>query len=770
MVHTGPAIDPWVLIEPAFRVETNRHVEGLMALGNGVLQQRAAPEEGLSDAPQDIEYVRVPPALATTPPPQPPSCVGTYLAGVCGSHPICGEEWINLPAPHGLVIYSAGERLDMARSRITEYRRGLHLRTGRLVREFVWHTRNGSQVAVRFERLVSARRRHVMALRCTWRHLTGPPVELRFLGPLDGDVRTGGYDYFDAIDITGEHEPVTLAVRSKSGLDVGSAALLTSNRGIGWTVEVQPRWVACCATATLDPGTTLTVDKFAAVTSSRHVRGSPVDHARKLVWDAAAAGFERVAAESDAVWAERWDRCDVQIDGDPESQLALRVCLYHLLRVAGDGEVAGGLEAGAGAGGVGAGRTTTDADLFALPVFLHTRPDVAARLARVRVAGLDAARRLARRDGYAGARYLRRGTPSGAEPPGADATADHAVHATAEVAYTLFHAHLGRPQDKALLRDVAEVLTEIARYAAQRVTEDPARDPVELLMVSGPDEYAPLQRNHAYTNRLVAFALAAAALAHRKLEQTAPEDAAALRERLALHDAEPGRWLDLAQRLRLPYDEARRLVLPSDDFFDREPLDLERWWPDRSQPLSTVVSRERLRRSRVIQQADVLRLIALFPHEFDAEQTRIAYQTYEPLTSHDGPLSCPLHAIVAAALGRADDAVCFWQRACDLVLHPTDAAADERTALAGACWQAVVLGFGGARTRAQSHVLHIDPHLPPNWSSLRFPWVWEGQALTVHVERDAVSIAHRGDRPLTALILGRIEHLEPGTSRVFRRE
>ncbi|MEW6198963.1 MAG: glycosyl hydrolase family 65 protein [Planctomycetota bacterium] len=767
MANTDPALDPWVLGESAFRADTNRRVEGLMALGNGVLHQRAAPEEGLSDAPQDIEYLRVPPVLVTAPPPAPPSCVGTYLAGVCGSHPICGEEWINLPALHGLMIYSAGERLDMTRSRLTAYRRRLHLRTGRLVREFVWHTPSGSQVGVRFERLVSARRRHVMALRGTWRHLTGPPVELRFLGPLDGDVRTGGYDHFDTIDITGEHEPVTLAVRTKSGLDVGSAALLTSDRGIAWTVEVQPRWVACCATATLDPGTTLTVDKFAAVTSSRHVRGSPVDHARKLVWDAAAAGFERVAAESDAVWTERWDRCDVQIDGDPESQLALRVCLYHLLRVTGDGEVGGGLDAGAG--GAGAGRTTADADLFALPVFLHTRPDVAARLARVRVAGLEAARRLARRDGYAGARYLRRGTPSGVEPPGADAAADYAVHATAEVAHALFHAHLGRPHDKALLRDVTEALTEIARYAAQRVTEDPARDPVELLMVSGPDEYAPLQRNHAYTNRLVAFALTAAVFAHQKLEQAASEDAAALRERLALDDAEPRRWLDLAQRLRLPYDSARRLVLPSDDFSGREPFDLGRWWPDRSRPLSAVVSRERLRRSRVLQQADVLRLIALFPHEFDAEQTRIAYEAYEPLTAHDGPLSYPLHTIVAATLGRLDDAQRFWRRTCELVLNPTEAAENERVALAGACWQAAVLGFGGLRTRAQSEVLYIDPHLPPHWSSLRFAWVWEGQPLTFHIQRDEVCLAHHGDRPLTALVFGRLEHVAPRTTSTFRR-
>ena len=60
MVHTGPAVDPWVLIEPAFRVETNRHVEGLMALGGFGVKSReevetAVAQFGLSFTPAPVE-------------------------------------------------------------------------------------------------------------------------------------------------------------------------------------------------------------------------------------------------------------------------------------------------------------------------------------------------------------------------------------------------------------------------------------------------------------------------------------------------------------------------------------------------------------------------------------------------------------------------------------------------------------------------------------------------------------------------------------------
>jgi trehalose/maltose hydrolase-like predicted phosphorylase len=251
--------DPWSVVETAFDVRYNRHYEGLLAIGSGALQQRASLEEGLHNDPQDVAYLRIMGNVTVEQFPAFKSRVGTYLPGVTGHHPTCRDEMINLPVLHGLILYASGERLDMETSRISDYSRRLELRTGHLVRELTWDTPRGGRLRVRFERFISAQRRHVMALRCTLTHLAGPPVELRLLGPLDAEVRTNGYDHFTAVDITGEHEPITLALRTDSGIDVAAAALVTSDRGLPWTVEEQPRWVACCGAFTLDPGHSLTV-------------------------------------------------------------------------------------------------------------------------------------------------------------------------------------------------------------------------------------------------------------------------------------------------------------------------------------------------------------------------------------------------------------------------------------------------------------------------------------------------------------------------------
>ncbi len=758
--------DAWSIVESSFNVALNRHYEGLMAIGSGPLQQRAALEEGLSDTPQDVEYLRLMGNVTVESSPASKSRVGTYLPGVTGPHPTCRDELINLPALHGFQIFTAGERLDMERGRISDYTRRLDLRCGHLVREFTWDTQAGARLRVRFERFISARRRHVMALRCTLTHVAGPPAELRLLATLDAAVRTNGFDHFEHIESTGEHEPVTLAVRTNAGIAIGAAALVTSDQGLGWTVEEHPRWVALCGGFTLDPGRSLRVDKFAAMTSSHHVSGPPVDVARRLVWDSAGAGFEKLAAESDEVWRQRWEQTDVQIDGDPASQLALRVSLYHLLRAVVEDDPRVAIDAKAAAGEAYCGRFFWDTDIFMLPVFLYTRPAVGQMLMRFRITSRDGARRNARRSGYPGARYAWESSPSGDENCPNWQYADHEVHITADVAYGLWHAHLCCPDDTRFLGDVTEVLTETARYWCERVTYNAADDTYALLGVMGPDEYTPFSRNNAYTNRMVVFALRATQSAWKKLVDTDPTAAATLRALLRLRDNERARWQEVAAKLRLPYDAARRLVLQSDDFFAQEPFDFARWCPDRTRPLAACVPQERLYRSQVLKQADVVQLMALFPHEFDAEQITAAYRTYEPLTSHDSSLSHGVHALVAAQLDDAGAAWQHWQAAVHLDLRPGAAADGIHAACAGANWQAAVFGFGGVRTRMQSEILEIAPRLPAAWSALRFPLVWEQQPLYVTVTPDAVTIAHRGDRPLTARVCGNEVMLERGQARV----
>ncbi|MBU0640129.1 MAG: glycoside hydrolase family 65 protein [Planctomycetes bacterium] len=756
----------WSLVETSFNPRLNRHYEGLFALGSGPLQQRAALEEGLPDAPQNTEYVRLMQDVTAEKFPDLKSRVGTYLPGVSGPHPTCQDELINLPALHGLILFANEERLDMQAAQLDEYRRQLDLRTARLERTLVWRTRAGAVLRVSFARFISAHRRHIMALRCRVAHIGGSPAELRIISTLDADVRTNGFDHFERVEPSVTDETLVVAVHTNGGDEVVAAALACADAVLSWSPKTNARQAFAECEYPLRRGAALELCKYSALTSTRQT-ATPRSAASEHVRAAAEAGFDRLAAESDEIWQRRWAASDVVIEGDPRSQLAMRTALYHLLRAVVEDDPRCSIDAKAAAGEAYCGRYFWDSDVFMLPVFLYTRPAVGRTLARFRLKTLDGARRNARRCGYPGARYAWESSPAGDENCPCWQCANHELHITADVAYGLWHAYRAGPQDAEFLAGIAEVLSETARYWCERAYFNPERNEYELLMVMGPDEYTAFSRNNAYTNHLVALALSLTTQAWQQLGKLDAAATATLRDRLMLTDEELAHFATVAARLRFPYDGARRLVLQSDDFFDYEPFDFERWWPRRAEPLGHSVPLERLYRSQVLKQADVIQLLVLFPHQFDLEQMRVAYETYVPLTTHDSSLSRAMHAIVAAWIGRSAEALRLWRDSAETDLRPGAAAEGIHAACAGGTWQAVVFGFAGLRTRMQSELLQLDPHLPPGWTALRFPFVWCGQPLYIQVESGAVTIEHRGKSPVVAHVRTQESELQPGQTHTF---
>jgi trehalose/maltose hydrolase-like predicted phosphorylase len=101
-------------------------------------------------------------------------------------------------------------------------------------------------------------------------------------------------------------------------------------------------------------------------------------------------------------------------------------------------------------------------------------------------------------------------------------------------------------------------------------------------------------------------------------------------------------------------------------------------------PIDVVIGRERTQRSQVVNQADVVALLALLPDEFSAAKTNFRY--YEPRCAHGSSLSAGIHALVAARLGETETALRFLRQAAatDLELDP-NSAGDIRIAGLGGC-------------------------------------------------------------------------------------
>jgi 1,2-alpha-glucosylglycerol phosphorylase len=180
-------------------------------------------------------------------------------------------------------------------------------------------------------------------------------------------------------------------------------------------------------------------------------------------------------------------------------------------------------------------------------------------------------------------------------------------------------------------------------------------------------------------------------------------------------------------------------------------------------------------RTQVSKQADIAMLLWLHRDRFDVETARANYEYYEPRCSHDSSLSHAAHGMVAVGIGDAERAHGHFRRTATVDLLNTQHAVvggtfigGIHTAACGGTQQLAVQGFGGL-SFADGR-LQIDPLLPSAWTGLRYPITWRGADLRVHITRTeaatAVTIeaAAANAAPVELDVVGQLVSVAPGAT------
>ena len=737
----------WSITDTAFSPATARAYEGLFTQGSGYLHARGSIEEHFTDSPQDTTYLRLPGNVTAEKFPSTHAKWGVYVPGVFGRHPTLDREMVNLPFFWLLIPTVDGERLEMTRSSLSGYARTLNLRNGVLSRSFRWATRSGTNVTVAFERFIDAARPHLAVQRMTLE--ADRDIALRIETGIDTDIRTSGYDHLTGRELASlGTDGLTCCVTTDGGAQVRLASRVAPSP-LSWQYETRGRQGVLRAEHALPAGMRLLVERHTVVSTSRDL-STFVPEAELA--SSLAAGYEALATENDRFWADRWRRCDVGIEGDDKSQQALRCSLYHLLRchVPGDSRVA--IDAKGYAGDAYFGRFFWDTEMYMLPFYLYTDPERARTLVDFRVQSLDGARANATAYGYSGARYPWESDPEGYERCPNWQYRDHEIHITGDVVYAFAHYDKACPRAGFLAGKAAEVVVETARYWLGRIDYRDGETTPSLLGVMGPDEYAPITGNNAYTNRGAAFALE---LASGDIGRAGGATEA---ERAAFRAA--------ASALPILRTRGGELILQCEEFERLTDPHFDTLWKDRTKGYANNVSQERLYRSKAMKQADVLMLMMLFPNEFSDAEVRTAWDYYLPHTTHDSSLSAGAHAIMACRLGYDDEAWRFWNRTIgyDLDIPHGGAAEGIHIANAAASWMVAVLGFAGLGTAMETDELTLRPALPQPWKRLSFPLVWKGTPLYIDLSGDTATIVNRGDAPLSIRIGDAVHPIAAGAT------
>ncbi|MCH4267284.1 MAG: glycoside hydrolase family 65 [Brevundimonas sp.] len=710
----GPSADPtWILTEEGYDPLRESSRETRFAISNGFLGVRG-----------ERAFTRG--RRWTTP-------ARTYVAGLFDQTGEAGGVPVLLPATDWLQVQvrAAGAALVEDPADVPSHRMTLDMRGGLVLTDCV-HGAGAVRVRVRTLRLVS---------------LCDRPLGLQLirLDVLAGQARVELEAGLEAANpgLAPQESPPDLMIwrtrRSGIALAMAAAAALKVNGQAAPALQTHP--LRSSWTWTTRPGQVVEFERLVSLARSTDGADAAAT-ARAALSRARERGVEGVVEDHQAAWSERWASSDVEIDGDPAAQRALRFAAYHLNSAANPGDDRVSIGARALTGSDYGGHVFWDTEIFLLPFYCHTWPEAARALLMYRSHGLEAARAKARSQGWRGALYAWESAGDGAEatPPYAVApdrqvlgilTGVREQHVSADVAYGVWRYWTATGDDDFLREAGAEILFETARFWASRATPEPDGRR-HIRGVIGPDEYHETIDDNAFTNVMGRWNIERALEVADLMREHWPQTWKRLADSLDLDDAELCLWREAAEAITTGYDPQTGLFEQFAGFFGREQIDLYAY-TGRSVPMDVVLGRERTQRSQVIKQADVVALLALLPEAFPGDAGKRNFLYYEPRCGHGSSLSPPLHGLVAARLGETDKALDYFRRTAAIDLSDATAAVGGgvHVGALGGLWMTAVFGFAGVAFGKED--VSLAPRLPSAWTRMAFTLQWRRRRIRCEI-------------------------------------
>jgi alpha,alpha-trehalose phosphorylase len=741
-------VEPWAIVEPELRLDLLAQTESIFALSNGHIGLRGNLDEG-----------------------EPHAIPGSYLNGFFEILPMPyaergygfpeeGQTLINVTNGKLLRLLVDDEPFDVRYGTLSRHQRVLDFRDGVLRREVEWVSPAGKAVRIRSTRLVSFVQRAVAAVRYEVEAL-GAPMRIVVQSTLvanepmpaqSDDPRAaaalrapliGEYNACHELEAELGHRTRASGLRMAAGAD----HVIEGPTGTITAVESEPDLARITISTELAPGQTLTVVKLIGYGWSS-VRSMPAlrDQVDAALSAARRTGWEGLLAGQRAHLDEIWRRADVEVEGDPELQQAVRFAIFQIVQAAARAEQRAIPAKGLTGRGYD-GHTFWDSETYTLPVLTYSAPYAARDALLWRHSTLDLARARARELRLGGAAFPWR-TIRGEECSGYWPAGTASFHINADIADAV-RRYVAATGDTDFERGPGfELLVETARLWLALGHHD-AEGAFRIDGVTGPDEYTALVDNNVFTNLMAARNLRCAADVVDRYPDRAAE--------FGVDAREAGAWRVAAGAMTVPFDEKLGVTAQSEGFTRYRKWNFAATRPD-EYPLLLHYPYYLLYSSQVIKQADLVMALYLCGNQFDAEQKLRAFNYYEAITVRDSTLSASIQAIVAAEVGHHDPAYDYFRETAFVDLHDLAGNTDDGlhlAALAGTLLAAVA-GFGGLRDYGDK--LIFAPRLPEQLPKITFRLLYRGRRLRVEIGSDQAHYDLLAGEPLEVL-----HHGEPLT-------
>ncbi len=721
----------WQLQETGLKSDYVRYYESAFALGNGYLGTRGSYEEKVCN--------RTP---------------ATLVAGVFDKAPDEVTELANVANWLDLDIAIDGIPVHLEENAILHHERILDLQSGVLYRKSLLRLTASRQIEIVSRRFVSVADVHLMGMEYAFTVIDTKPTKavLHVRSGCDGSVTNEGIVHFSIAGHgpLGEHGVFIhqKALFSDHNVVMGNQTRLYKEGRLlaaHCEAKIEDQCVFAELHTKIESNTQYRIEKIVAIYTSRE-SSDPVKAVKQKIRHCSTTSFTALFDSHKQEWAKRWDNSDIEIQGDSLAQVAIRFSIFHLLQASSETDDRVSIPAKALTGFGYKGHVFWDTELFMLPYLNVTNPVLSRNMLTYRYYTLDEARKKAAKNGYRGALFAWESADTGEETTPQFVKhlkedkiiriwcGDIEQHINSDVAYAVWAYVTATGDVDFLLKYGAEIILETARFWSSRVEFNSKSDRYEIKGVIGPDEYHEHVNNNYFTNAMAQWNIRKGIELYYRLKKEHGADCRRIAKKMKLREAELAEWDGIADKMFINFDAEKNIFVQFDGFMELDDIDLKKY-KKRTQPMDVVLGAERVSKSKISKQADVVMMFGLFRNEFSQDVKKANWEFYEPLCGHGSSLSPALHSMIASDLGLTEKAYEYFVKAAGIDLKDKMGNTEHglHAATAGGILQAAIYGFAGIHITDNG--ITVNPRLPRQWESMKFNIRYKGQLVCITIKQ-----------------------------------
>ncbi len=746
----------WIISETSFDLENQGKFEAIMALGNGYIGTRSALEEDLAN--------------------KHPDC---FVAGTFNT--VAGPEVPELPNVANIWDFNLkidGEVFRATSDKASHYYRSLNLKNGELVRKNSW---NNSKVTIETKRFVSYEDLHLLGqiieINCK------QDTKIKFVSGIDGRVTNSGAQHFEdtyscyhdriiSYVLTTTQSKINFVINKSIRVILNGKPLEIGSR-LSSVYGYDRRSLLEHLNIDLKAKDTLVIELLSTIDTTRDVeyRDEPIEYKmllkkttikmKKLI----KLGYSNLFDQSAKKWSTFWKNHEILINTNKDWDIiSTRFAQYHAQRFTPAHDNRCNIEAKGFCGEEYKGHTFWDTEIFILPYFIFTQPEVAKSLLEHRYFVKNSASIKALDQGYEGFMWPWETCWSNdGETCPVWGAVDRKEGERIKVWPAYNQLHIGTcitwaiMQYYAVTNDQAymdskgyEIIIRTAVFWLSRLEYNKTKDFYEITKVTGPNEYKENIDNNVFTNYMVHYLLAKCQqiIIDKKTNNKAMYQALSKFADLDVVLKDIKTKLD---KMYLPKGNKDGIIPENDSFLSLKTLDMDKYKTNPDQLWQDYTFPE-LNAYQVLKQGDIVALFYTLGFLFDKKTIQENWKFYEYRCFHHSSLSLSIHATTA---NYGDDkalAYNFFLKASKIDLGEDMSSSDNgiHAAAIGGILKIVTEGFGGISNQDNNFI--IEPNLPNEWNDLKFNFHYQQQLFELNINHKKVTITNLSKNPVSVNI------------------